>query len=53
MLTDEGYTSNETFDKAVETVRDMREAGLGGLEGEERDRFEVETRWVAELDGKQ
>lgn len=53
VLTDEGYTSNETFCKVVETVRDMRNAGLESLEGDERDRFEVETHWVAELDGKQ
>lgn len=43
VLTDEGYTSNETFSKAVEILQDSREAGLRDLEGEERRKFDSET----------
>ncbi|KAI4667376.1 uncharacterized protein J4E79_002062 [Alternaria viburni] len=49
VLTDEGYASNEGFSKAVEIIRDLREFGLSGLEGEERRSFDKETRWVANL----
>lgn len=46
ILTDEGYTSNETFDQAVSILRSLREESLALLEGDERDEFEKETRWV-------
>ena len=50
VLTDEGYTSNESFSKAVDTLKDLRELGLCGLKGEERHNFDKEMRWVADLD---
>lgn len=50
VLTDEGYTSLETFPKAVEVLKDLRAAGLRGLKGEKRRDFDVETRWVRDLD---
>lgn len=49
VLTDEGYASNESFSKAVKILKDLREVGLGDLEGEERRNFDKETRWVADL----
>jgi hypothetical protein len=50
VLTDEGYAPMESFSKAVEILKDLRELGLGGLEGEERCAFDKETRWVVDLD---
>lgn len=44
ILTDEGYTNNETFDQAVEAVENLRGAGLDVLDGDDRDVFEKETR---------
>jgi hypothetical protein len=52
ILTDEGYTSIETYDQAVETVKNLREAGLDVMEGADRDAFEKETGWIVDL-GKQ
>jgi len=49
VLTDEGYASNESFSKAVEILRDLREIGLADLEREEGRSFDKETRWVADL----
>jgi hypothetical protein len=49
IVTDEGYASNETFEQAVETFKDLRKVGLEELEGEERTNFENDTRWVADL----
>jgi len=49
--TDEGYASNESFSKAVNILKNLREVGLGDLEGEEQRNFDKETRWVADLDG--
>jgi hypothetical protein len=51
VLTDEGYASKESFNKAVKILRDLREVGLGDMKGEERRSFDKETRWVADLDG--
>ena len=48
-MSDEGYTSNETFSKAIEIFRDLRESGLAVLEGEERMEFDKKTRWVLDL----
>jgi hypothetical protein len=49
VLTDEGYASNETFNQAVEILKELREAGLQGLEGEKQHEFDIETRWIAHL----
>jgi alpha-galactosidase len=49
VLTDEGYTSNETLDKAVQALKGLREIGLQTLQGDVRSRFEEETRWVTSL----
>lgn len=48
-LTDEGYTNNDTFAKAVETVKNLRETGLANLNGEERDEFDKQTSWILNL----
>ncbi|KAH6633274.1 kinase-like domain-containing protein [Boeremia exigua] len=50
VLTDEGYTTHESFGTAVAVLKDLREGGLGELAGEERRCFDEETRWVAALD---
>lgn len=50
VLSDEGYTPNETFNKAIEILKDLRETGLGNLKGKERQTFDAETRWIADLD---
>ncbi|KAH8717009.1 kinase-like domain-containing protein [Phaeosphaeriaceae sp. PMI808] len=49
VLTDEGYTSNETFSEAVKILVNLRESGLADLTGEERSEFDRETQWMAEL----
>ncbi|KAJ8107220.1 hypothetical protein OPT61_g9014 [Boeremia exigua] len=36
VLTDEGYTSNESLSKAVEALKDLRATGLRELKGEEK-----------------
>jgi hypothetical protein len=51
ILTDEGYASNESFSEAVEVLKDLREVGLNGMDGEERRNFDEETQWVANLIG--
>ncbi|EMD61142.1 hypothetical protein COCSADRAFT_345271 [Bipolaris sorokiniana ND90Pr] len=50
ILTDEGYTSNESFSTAVEILKDLRQVSLDKLNGKERCSFEEETRWIADLD---
>lgn len=50
VLTDEGYSSNESFSKAVSVLEYLREVELGDFKGEERRSFEKETRWVADLE---
>jgi hypothetical protein len=52
ILTDEGYTSNESFDRAVERLKGLRDLGLAGLKGEERQDFDKETHWVTDLDDR-
>lgn len=49
VLTDEGYASNESFSKAVEILKGLREVGLGAMKGEELRSFDQETRWVTDL----
>jgi hypothetical protein len=51
-VTDEGYASNETFEQAVETFKNLREVGLEELDSEERINFETETRWVIDLEAQ-
>jgi pentatricopeptide repeat protein len=46
IVTDEGYTSTRNFEKAVEIFQKLRDAGLNNLQGEERNEFERQTRWV-------
>lgn len=48
-LTDEGYTSNSTFVKAVETLKNLRDSGSAKLEGKERDEFVEQTAWIGGL----
>ena len=52
MVTDEGFTHNETYEQAVEVVKELRAVGLAmdGLESEEREWFEKHTHWITELD---
>ncbi|EEQ34143.1 Phosphotransferase enzyme [Microsporum canis] len=42
----DGWTANDDFDAAVEYFSQLREAGLASLEGDERDEFEMQTKWV-------
>ena len=49
VLTDEGYASIESYDKAVESIGKLREVGLHNLEGEDRRRFDKETLWIKDL----
>ncbi|KAI1305469.1 kinase-like domain-containing protein [Xylaria venustula] len=42
----DGWTSLETYDDAVDLFARLREEGLRQLEGEERAKFERETRWA-------
>lgn len=52
ILTDEGYTSNETFSTAVEVLKNLRDAGLARLKSEERHEFARKTNWVLELNAQ-
>ncbi|KAF1358902.1 kinase-like protein, partial [Lizonia empirigonia] len=52
ILTDEGYASNESFSKAVEILKELREVGLANLMGEGRSNFDDELGskpWRVEL----
>ncbi|KAG9228229.1 kinase-like domain-containing protein [Amylocarpus encephaloides] len=42
----DGWTSNETYDQALEMFADLREEGLNKLTGKERVDFEAQTRWA-------
>ncbi|KAJ2986726.1 hypothetical protein NUW58_g4892 [Xylaria curta] len=42
----DGWTSHETYNDAVKLFAQLREEGLRQLEGEERVKFERETRWA-------
>ncbi|KAI0968016.1 kinase-like domain-containing protein [Xylaria arbuscula] len=44
----DGWTSPESYDDAVELFARLREEGLRQLEGEERAKFERETRWAGQ-----
>lgn len=42
----EGWTSNETYDQALEMFAELRDEGLQNLTGKERVEFEEQTRWA-------
>ncbi len=42
----DGWTSNETYDQALEMFAELREEGLKNLTGKERVDFEAQTRWA-------
>ncbi|TVY47711.1 Altered inheritance of mitochondria protein, mitochondrial [Lachnellula occidentalis] len=42
----DGWTSNETYDQALEMFAELREEGLKNLSGRERVDFEAQTRWA-------
>ncbi|GAP91259.2 putative phosphotransferase enzyme family protein [Rosellinia necatrix] len=42
----DGWTSCETYSDAIELFSHLREEGLRQLEGEERAKFEQDTRWA-------
>lgn len=48
-MTDEGYTSAKGFEKGIEIFQRLRQTGLDSLQGEERDEFERQTRWVLDI----
>lgn len=50
IVSDEGYTATEDFGRAFELFRRLREEGLTGLHGEERERFEKHTRWAVDIE---
>jgi hypothetical protein len=49
VVSDEGYTSHEDFEKGIEIFQTLRESGLNRLEGEERNEFERQTQWVLNI----
>ena len=46
LVSRDGWTSNETYDQALEMFIELREEGLKNLTGEERVTFEAQTRWA-------
>ncbi|TVY39560.1 Altered inheritance of mitochondria protein, mitochondrial [Lachnellula subtilissima] len=42
----DGWTSNETYDQALEMFAELREEGLKNFTGKERVDFEAQTRWA-------
>ncbi|KAH7381813.1 kinase-like domain-containing protein [Cadophora sp. MPI-SDFR-AT-0126] len=42
----DGWTSNATYDQALEMFAELREEGLKNLTGKERVDFEAQTRWA-------
>ena len=46
----DGWTSNETYEKALKMVAGLREEGLKQMTGEERNDFEKRTRWASMAD---
>ncbi|KAL1982712.1 hypothetical protein VTN96DRAFT_963 [Rasamsonia emersonii] len=49
IVTNEGYTSNEDFPRAVEIFQRLRESGLKNLEGDDREEFDKQTRWIRDI----
>lgn len=50
IVSDEGYTSIEDIGRAFELFRYLREVGSTGLHREERERFEMNTRWAVDVE---
>ncbi|RYP57608.1 hypothetical protein DL769_009386 [Monosporascus sp. CRB-8-3] len=48
----DGWTSHQNYEDAVALFARLREEGLQRLDGEERARFERETRWADNRDGR-
>ena len=46
----DGWTHIETYDEARATFSRLQEVGLSEIKGEERDKFERETRWAKDSD---
>ncbi|KAH7370626.1 kinase-like domain-containing protein [Rhexocercosporidium sp. MPI-PUGE-AT-0058] len=42
----DGWTSNETYDQALEMFAELREEGLKNITGKQRVDFEAQTRWA-------
>ncbi len=49
IVTDEGYTSAENLNEAINIFQRLREAGLNSLQDEEREEFEKQTRWILHI----
>jgi hypothetical protein len=45
----DGWTSHETYDEAVAMFANLRKTGMEVMEGEEKERFEEQTRWADEI----
>lgn len=46
----DGWTSNETYEEALETFAGLREERLKQMTGEERSDFEKRTAWASMAD---
>lgn len=46
LITREGWTSNETYAEASKFFLALKQGSLENLTGEERERFEAQTRWT-------
>ncbi|MCJ1478981.1 Phosphotransferase enzyme [Lambiella insularis] len=46
LVSRDGWTSNATYDQALEMFTELREEGLRNLTGKERMDFEAQTRWA-------
>lgn len=42
----DGWTSNETYDAALQFFMDLRKVGLRNMKGKEREDFERQTHWA-------
>ncbi|KAF2460374.1 phosphotransferase family protein [Lineolata rhizophorae] len=43
----DGWTSNENYERAIDLFARLRAQGMQNLDGEERSKFEKQTRWAA------
>ena len=48
-LTNEGYTPNEDYGKAIELLKNLRTAGLTHLGDKDRDEYDRMTQWILDL----